>query len=474
MSLEKIDIDLWKEIQDKFSEQIGLPIITLDSNQKELAVSGEFPFISRLIRSKRPDLYHKPNGLINISKPLILYGQEVGKIICGPINIDPEFNFKDIAERLGIEKEELIDAANEITKLNRSEVELYSKFISLLANIIPKLAYQTKKKDNEITELTTLYNIIKKVNSSLELKDILKQIMNFLTDSLDAGDCSVIVQNEDSRKRYFLKHNNEQINLIESSISKKAINDKKPIIINDIKKRFNIKNTIYNSIISFPLRSKDNIIGTLNLFDFPIIDEEKIRFISIISDQVAIAIDNAQKYEIVKELAVIDKLTGLFNRRYFIEMFENELNRKINSENPIALILIDIDHFGKYNNAHGHPKGDTLLKELGTLLKHNTRSGDLVGRYGGEEFIILLPRTKPNQAKDIAERIRKSVEEYPFEGRETQPGGKVTLSIGLVICMDNLDKSDLIKEADRSLYAAKTNGRNQVKERIIVKNNLMI
>src|SRR3989344_4432685 len=130
MGLEKIDIELWKEIQDKFSRQIGLPILTVDSNGKEIAVSGELPFYSQLIKSKRNELYYSQNGLLNIKRQLILHGESAGSIVCGPIGFDEGFDIESFAEELGIDKEELVDASKEIKQIENDKIEHYKKFIS--------------------------------------------------------------------------------------------------------------------------------------------------------------------------------------------------------------------------------------------------------------------------------------------------------------------------------------------------------
>jgi len=202
------------------------------------------------------------------------------------------------------------------------------------------------------------------------------------------------------------------------------------------------------------------------------VSEDGLNFLSVMAAQVAIAVANAQRYGEVKELAVIDKLTGVSNRRHFMELFEKRMEQEITQEKPVSLILTDVDDFGKYNNTHGHPMGDKLLRELSNILKGNVKEGDVIGRYGGEEFIILMPAVSSNEAMAAAKRIKSAVSDFSFEGGETQPNGKVTISLGLVTSMDKVSISDLIKEADDALYRAKGSGKNRVIQRIIIKDNL--
>ena len=194
---------------------------------------------------------------------------------------------------------------------------------------------------------------------------------------------------------------------------------------------------------------------------------EKIRLITenqILIEQLTKkteALETANK--VLKELAVRDGLTGLFNHRYFQEDLASELLRAGRYKRIFSLIFLDIDYFKNYNDTHGHTQGDKMLRTLGQILKKSLRKTDLIARYGGDEFVIMLPETEKAQTRMVAEKICKFVSDYPFQGRETQPQGKVTLSIGVATFpMDGLDGSSLINGADQALYQAKKNGRNQV------------
>ena len=125
---------------------------------------------------------------------------------------------------------------------------------------------------------------------------------------------------------------------------------------------------------------------------------------------------------------------------------------------------MDIDVFKTYNDTHGHLKGDVLLRTIGDILRDLLRKGDIAARYGGDEFIVLLPETDKEAGKVVAERIRKAIESHPFYGREVQPGGKVTVSVGLASYPDDgTDPTALVQSADKVLYESKESGRNSVK-----------
>lgn len=165
----------------------------------------------------------------------------------------------------------------------------------------------------------------------------------------------------------------------------------------------------------------------------------------------------------LKQLAIRDGLTGLLNHRAFQEGLKSELLRAQRHGHHFSLLLMDVDFFKTYNDNNGHPAGDTVLASIAKIFRINMRKTDIVARYGGEEFVAVLSETPKDSALVLAEKIRQSVEEYEFEGGKNQPGGKVTLSIGLATFpQDATDGKALIEKADKALYEAKAGGRNKV------------
>jgi diguanylate cyclase (GGDEF)-like protein len=166
----------------------------------------------------------------------------------------------------------------------------------------------------------------------------------------------------------------------------------------------------------------------------------------------------------LKERADRDGLTELFNIRSFRQSLDAALANATQHDRGLAVILMDVDYFKNYNDAHGHLAGDELLKELAKLLMELSGPSDVCARYGGEEFVVLVPGADREEAIACAEEIRKRVEQQPFTGRETQPGGRITVSVG-VSCYpdDGREPEALIGRADYALYQAKRKGRNTVK-----------
>ncbi len=158
-----------------------------------------------------------------------------------------------------------------------------------------------------------------------------------------------------------------------------------------------------------------------------------------------------------------DALTGLFNREYLEQYLPDEFTRSRLLRQPIAVAMLDVDDFKHYNDTQGHQEGDRVLRRVADIIMEHTREHDVCIRYGGEEFLIILPRTPLLQAERVAERIRKTVEQESFDNQESQPGRNLTISIGVAAFPQHaLDETALIKKADTALYHAKHIGKDRV------------
>lgn len=170
-----------------------------------------------------------------------------------------------------------------------------------------------------------------------------------------------------------------------------------------------------------------------------------------------------RNYEIATSEAFTDSLTTLFNRRQFWLSLDHELARAHRYRRSCSLAMIDIDFFKQYNDRHGHLQGDEVLKAAAALFCSSIRHSDIVARYGGEEFVVIMPETDRELALVVGEKLRHAVAEHLFPFRETQPGGKLTVSVGIATFPDDARTGrDLVAAADRALYCAKQRGRNRV------------
>lgn len=168
----------------------------------------------------------------------------------------------------------------------------------------------------------------------------------------------------------------------------------------------------------------------------------------------------AQYHETIYRMTIVDGLTGVHNKRYFMEALEREIPRARRHERPLTLLMLDIDHFKQVNDTYGHLAGDFVLKELAQVAKGRLRPDDVLGRYGGEEFGVLLPETSDEGGAKIAEELRRLVQSHRFHFENEDIN--VTVSFGVAQLQDGWDVLNFIKVADERLYAAKRGGRNRV------------
>ncbi|MFZ5920324.1 MAG: diguanylate cyclase [Chloroflexota bacterium] len=217
------------------------------------------------------------------------------------------------------------------------------------------------------------------------------------------------------------------------------------------------------SWLGVPLIVGDRMIGmlavdnTIQSFYTP----DHARLVTAFANQVAIAVENARLFGRIEQLAIIDSLTGLYNRRHFIELAGTEFQRARRYQRPLALILFDSDHFKKVNDTYSHAAGDQVLQAIAGHCRDAMRNVDIMGRYGGEEFIILLPENDIRGAATVAERLRRCVAERPIQ--TDRAAVYITISLGIAGLSDDCpDLGALLEQADAAMYAAKSSGRNRV------------
>ena len=173
--------------------------------------------------------------------------------------------------------------------------------------------------------------------------------------------------------------------------------------------------------------------------------------------------ERARQAEVYEKLAHTDGLTELYNYRFFQRLLRAEMSRAQRFQRPLSLIMLDVDDFKMYNDVYGHQAGDQALRQLARLLRRSSRSYDLVARYGGDEFAVILPETNKKTAAEVAERMRTFVAQTRLEDEHQGWGWHVTASLGIAsFPEDAAETVDLVRKADQALYQAKTCGRNRI------------
>lgn len=214
--------------------------------------------------------------------------------------------------------------------------------------------------------------------------------------------------------------------------------------------------------LCIPLFAQGSTLGTLVLANDAGINHDTRHAAIAAAEQVSLAIANLRLQETLRTQSLRDELTGLFNRRYLEVSLARDLTRAIRRSQPLAVLMLDVDHFKRFNDTHGHDGGDALLAQFGALLSALVRTEDVACRYGGEEFTVVMQETDSALALDRAEDIRRHVETMQVLHRQ-QHLGQVTVSIGIASYPQHGDSPEqLLRRADRALYTAKNNGRNQV------------
>lgn len=358
-------------------------------------------------------------------------------------------------------------------------------------------------------KLQQIFEISKSLTESLEIKNVYEKILGSLFlhfKKLEVGAILLRDENSGSLSQVATKIRDESRGkgiCISRSIVMQAIEQSKAVMITDTSQgnETSFSESIgVNRIVSamcVPLITKAAILGVIYVYSNNCTQgfrKEDLFFITSISNPAAVAIENALLHEKSKrseeelrrardeleakvqertselreanaklrELSVTDALTGLFNRRYLVRALEAEFIRAIRYKRNFSVLLFDIDYFKLINDRYGHSCGDAVLIKLASLIRACLRSSDMVARYGGDEIAILLPETEKCKATEVAEKLRKLIEETSFEWH--REAFSITCSIGIASAPDDriADWNDLLDKADQALYKGKGTGKNVV------------
>lgn len=359
------------------------------------------------------------------------------------------------------------------------EIMLRPPFLFVMSLFYGYLAEQTRVHSSkrvdleaEKKKLEILLEITKSVSSTLDIKEVLRIIVAKVAGYIQADRCSIILTDSEQKQGYVVASQDApDLDRLEIDLGKypeinKALGSKQVVVVNDITadplmtdvrellNQINVK-----SLLVIPIVYQEEIIGTLLLKVRRKTHEfipEEIKFCQVVANTSANALKNAQLYEQIRLQAKTDGLTNLLNHRSFLESYQEEVMRANRTQKPFSILMIDVDNFKSINDSYGHQHGDKILSELAQCLKDNTRGIDIVARYGGDEFICLLPEAAGDQGLLVANRIMKKM-------RERFKEGGVSISIGLATYFYHTDDSAmLLRLADQAMYLAKYKGGDQI------------
>lgn len=358
-----------------------------------------------------------------------------------------------------------VDAISK-TNLSRSELD-YLQILCSQAAIALDNTRLYQRISHEAKEMALLYEVSRSFISTLDFDRLLKNILERLKETFGYLNLAIMLVDEEKHELYPRSYINYPDNIktlrfrigIDGITGHVAATRKmyySPDVSIDQYYRTGVDDA--RSEVCFPLMIGERLVGVLDVESYEVngFTQDDIHMLSGLSAQIAIALENSRLYEEAKRLSLTDPLTFLPNRRNLDIFLDAEIRRALRYRRKFSVLMIDFDNFKNYNDSFGHLAGDKILKKFGQIMKETIRDVDFLGRYGGDEFIAVLPETDRTFALEVAERMRKKI-----HAEETEP--KITLSIGIAsFPTDSKDKVQLLHIADQACYEAKQLGGNCV------------
>lgn len=384
-------------------------------------------------------------------------------IILGELHVGQIF---DVALRLGFIWAYYLAISYASDHLRKNEKRLLKLFDTL--NL------RTSELEKSQAQLHTIYENSRTLASLLDAESVVREVIKIMGEVLGYDSTAIIFKDRNSGRLYFRARSSEDDNSFQprpfppdgTELVTKILELGEPACLKNIYSRFDYKplSAQSRSLMLVPLSSHGLPMGVLvaesveeNRFH-----DRDIQMLSIVARSAALALENAELHRRTEELTINDELTETFNYRYFVQKLQEEKRRAVRYNLPLSLIMVDIDWFKKLNDSYGHEVGNLVLGRLSEIIKRCIRDVDVFCRYGGEEFVIILPQTPQVEATQIAERIRGQIEKAKIDaGKAGQL--KVTVSVGVTSYPENgKSQDDILAVADQALYRAKGEGRNLV------------
>jgi diguanylate cyclase (GGDEF)-like protein len=333
-------------------------------------------------------------------------------------------------------------------------------------------------RNRQLQELNIFHGVAKALTSSLDLDSILQTIMDKMAEYFRPDTWSLLMVDEEQDELYFAiavgtaSEALKDVRLkVGEGIAGWVAKHGERLIVPDVmtdprfSKRIDEMTQLETqSIICIPLRAKHRVLGVIQLVnvDMDGFGDAELFFLQALSDYAAIAIENARAVEKIQELTITDDVTGLYNARHLYKTLETEVYRSSRFNYEFTVLFIDLDHFKQVNDTHGHLVGSKLLAEIGYLVKAQLRLIDYAFRYGGDEFVILLPQTAKDAALVVAKRVRDSLRTSMF-CKEEGLNLNVRASIGVATYPhDAKTPHDVIRQADEMMYLVKNSTRDNI------------
>ncbi len=383
---------------------------------------------------------------------------------------------------LGTQADELLSPILEPTEASPQVAEMSIRLMALQARTLA-----TRQQDIAMdkSDLSSVLQILKAISAKRRSHDILFIFVEQIARVVSSNRCSVVrIWGSEDRAQVMASH--EDANLSNRTIElgkypelSKSLSLHERVVINDVHNdpltapfSEDFRRADINAVLVIPIVLYDENVGSLFLRaarskgSFSL---REISFFEIVTEAASNALERAQLFESIQianenleRLAITDGLTGLYNHRYFRDRLDQELERALRYRLPLSCLILDVDNFKRFNDTYGHLMGDSILKEIAERTQQCVRKCDIVARYGGEEYVVIMPQTNAEGGMVQAERIRELIDTKTY--RDVPDGESVTVSVGVGVL--NHDKmlicEDILREADQALYEAKRTGKNKV------------
>jgi diguanylate cyclase (GGDEF)-like protein len=328
-------------------------------------------------------------------------------------------------------------------------------------------------------ELETMVELGKALTATLDLDEVLKAVMTSVCQTIKASTWSLLLLDERSQDLIFEVVVSPAVERLKGKrlpagrgVAGWVATHGQSLLLSDVQQdeRFRAEYDqespfATRSIACVPLKSADCILGVIELinpFDEGFVDEDLL-LLATIADFAAIAIENARNYQRIQQLVITDDLTGLYNSRHMAKLIEIEVERAGRYNKEVSLVFIDLDFFKTVNDTHGHLIGSLLLSEFGDFIRQKIRKIDFAARYGGDEFVLVLPETSKAGALILCNHLIEALHQHHFLAGTGLAPAQLTASLGIATFPeDAANKDELVAKADRAMYFVKANSRDAV------------
>lgn len=405
----------------------------------------------------------------NLTRPLRKLSAAMGRAEAGDLLVRADARGTDELARLGAAFNQMLAR---LTAMKAEEIDTHRDLEVTKEKLALKEALEVR-----LRELSLLFDVARSLNATLELDELLEAVTRMVVERMQIPDFSIMLLNVEGLLE--IKHawpegrGAEGLTFaVGEGACGRAAQTLKAVYLPDLEDRTSIfarRGLVQGAmdtgaLLSVPMVHMGTLLGVMN-FQRPEVasfSAEEIELLTAVADLAATAVKNARLHAETVKLTMTDPLTGVPNRRHLFQRMELELARAQRFGTPLALLMVDVDHFKRLNDVAGHRVGDETLRRVCDVLRVRVRKVDTLARYGGEEFVLLLPQSTKEDAVEVAEKLRRAVAETVSLTQPGLPGSHVTVSVGVAhFPTDASTQEELVDSADAALYCSKRTGRNR-------------